>query len=111
MNLIEMGAANYTDISSPTQQYIAETLSVFFERLVEYTQFNSLGDCTVVNQETVNATMTFLKDLSDGEEAAAYSSGVKSVTSIVGAINQCEEADSAEVKALGLWIYRNLGNK
>ncbi len=106
-----------TDVSSPTPEYVAAALTSFWAKLIAHD--STLVDCSIANQETVKAAVAFFKafslyidsesDVVDLEEVKA--AGVMTATSIVGAINQCEVADPAEVRTFGRWIYKKAGNK
>ena len=51
------------------------------------------------------------RSIEAGNEAAAFNDGIIIAGSLVSALKNCKEGSKEEIKALGNWFYKKLGNK
>ena len=94
-----------------TPKYAVTMVGAFLAELVYLNRLNGLTECAVGGPETFKLMKETITDIQNGNELAAFTSGIAAMNSLKAEISQCKDGAPHDIKALASWFERVAGSK
>ena len=94
-----------------TPKYAVSMVGAFIAELVYLNRLSGLTQCAVGGPETYELMKEAITDMQNGQELAAFTSGIAAMNALKAEISQCKDGAPEDIKALASWFERVAGSK